>query len=106
MEREEIMGLASLIADMRRRARSRREEICSDPASEERQKRLAQDIVEFLSVEENFNRVPKSTVFAIFHYLGYSFPEHQTIMYYDMYNKVVEEANRVYTLIDPDMLRG
>ena len=105
MDLEEILSLHSLIDDMRKRALQRKEEIWNDPTSEESEKRYAEQVIKFLSIEEYFNRVPKSIVFAVFSYLGYSFDDYMITTYNRMYYKVMEEANRVYKLVDPESLQ-
>lgn len=93
----------SILSDMRRRALEMREKTYANTESTEQDKKTADDIVEFICVEDCFRRVSRSTVFAIFSYLDY-FPgeKFRTARFNEMYYKVMEEVDRKYILIDPE----
>ena len=94
----------SLLAEFRQRARERADEVFSDPASTAVDRKKAEDILTFTTVEDCYKRAPKSTVFAIIRYLGYEFPGESFIsaLYNQMYEKLIEEIDRRYILINPD----
>ena len=93
-----------MINELREKALANKERIDNDPASSEEDKKIANDTVEFLRFEDNIDKVAKSTIFAMFNYLGYSFEEDEIINYNKMYHNLIEEINKKYTLIDDGAL--
>ena len=68
--------------------------------------RFPMDFYFQLTIEEYYKEVPRSTVFGIFHYLRYKFPGESTIVAHSrMYDKLMDEVNRKYILIDPESLK-
>ncbi len=102
MKDEDILNLNSLISDMRKRATSLKEKNAS--SGNKKDEKIAEDIFTLLSVEESINRTPKSTIFAIFRFLGYFSDKNNITLYSQMYSKLVEEANREYTLIEENQI--
>ena len=94
-----------MINELREKALANKERIDNDPNSSEEEKKVAFDAVEFLRFEDNLNNVSKSTIFAMFNYLGYTFDNREAIQYNEMYNKLIDEINKQYTLIDDTYLK-
>lgn len=95
-----------LVGELRQRAKEIRDEVFSDPASTAEDRKKAEDILKFTTIEEYYKEVPRSTVFGIFHYLRYKFPGESTIVAHSrMYDKLMDEVNRKYILINPESLK-
>ncbi len=90
-----------MLEEMRKRAREKRAGVYGDPASTELDRRKADMVVEFLSKEEGFNQVPRSTVIQTFIYLGYDVSIDQ---YDELYDQVMREVNGTYVFVDPEQM--
>ena len=67
-------------------------------------KKLIKDTIEFLKYEDSIRKVPKSTVFSMFRFLGYTSDNLEMIYYNDLYNQLMDEINEVYILADEDQI--
>ncbi len=96
-----------LLVELRQRAMEIRDEVFSDPASTAADRKKAEDILTFTTIEDCFKGVPRSTVFGIFNYLRYEFPgeDLRIATFSRMYDKLMAEVNRRYKLIDPESLK-
>ena len=90
-----------MLEELRRRALEKRDEICSDPNMDEEERETADMVVEFLSKEEGFNQVAKSTILQMFVYLDY---EIDFDRYEKMYDEVMREVNQTYIYVNPEDL--
>ena len=95
----------NVLKDIRNRALRKRNMIVNSDTSTKEDIKKANNILEFVRVEDCFNKAPKSTVFAIFRYLGYQSPDFESAFYNQLYEKVIEEINRVYTFIDEETIK-
>ena len=71
----------SAINEMKRMAVDKKEEIINNPNASEEDKKCIDDIIEFLKYEDSFNKVPKSTVFAMLRFLGYKRDKYEMVYY-------------------------
>ena len=90
---------SSLLDELRQKAFAKRDELYSQDSSEEEIK-YAEDTLHFLENADNINKVPKSTIFSIFRFLGYTFDKYEMVQYNQMYDNLLEEINKVYILAD------
>ena len=88
-----------MFEELQERAKAKKAAVDNDVNSTEQDKKAAKDIVFFFSKENHFTQVPKSLIFGIFRYSDYPYDKKN---YYRMYDAVIEDINRVYTLVDPE----
>ena len=94
----------SVLNDIREKALQKENEIMNNANSSEEDKKYIADIVEFLKYEESFKKVPRSTVFSIFRFLGIRKDKHEMAYYNSLYNQILEDIDRVYTMIDESQI--
>ena len=104
MNDKELLNKDNILSEIRTRAKKRKEEIDNNNSSTEKDKKFANDVIEFLSVEDSFNKVPKSTIFAMFEYLNFNIDKHKISFYEELYEKIIEEINKKYTLIEEEQI--
>ena len=84
------------------RAREKLSELEQDPQAQEKDLVHARHILEFLRLDNEYGRLVKSTWYSFFAFLGYPVDVED---YERMYDDLLAEADRVYTLVDPEELR-
>lgn len=94
----------NILKDLRKKALEKETEINSNPNSSIEDKKLIKDTIEFLKYEDSIRKVPKSTVFSMFRFLGYTSDNLEMIYYNDLYNQLMDEINEVYILADEDQI--
>ncbi len=99
-----LLDSKDILGEMRKRITEIKNNVMNNPNSTQRERKLANDVYEFIIVEDCFNNASQSTVFAIFEYLGYSSPEYEMSFYYKLYKKVLKEVNMKYKLIDENQI--
>lgn len=99
-----LLNSEDILGDVRQRAAKNKEEVFNNPNSTDADKKKASDILEFVCVEDCFTSVPRSTIFGIFSYLGFKSPELKIALYSMMYDKIIEEINKKYILIDKSQI--
>ena len=99
-----LLNSEDILSDIRKIATENKEKVFNDSNSTDEDKKKASDILEFVSVEDCFTRAPRSTIFGIFNYLGITCPELKIALYSMLYDKIIEEVNKKYTLIDDSQI--
>lgn len=90
-----------MLDDLRKKAIERKNIIYTNKNSTFEDKEKINDIIQLLSKEDNLNKVSRSTVLAIFNFLGYDY-QNNIKNYFDMYDKLMNEVNKTYTLIETE----
>ncbi len=95
--------MSSILSEIREKARQKQEEINADPNATEQDKKLIADTIEFLKYEISFKKVPRSTVLALLRFIGCS---ESVLELMEIYDKIIEEIDRVYILVDPEQFQS
>ena len=95
-----------LWTELRNKARENRDRVCADPNSTPEERKTAEDILKLYIYDEYIRKMPRSTMFASFLYLGYTFEgeKFKVSKWNQMYYQLMEDIDRKYILIDPDTL--
>ena len=94
----------NILKDMRKRALEKEIEINNNSNSSEEDKKLIKDTIELLKYSDGIGKVPKSTVFSIFRFLGYTNENLEMIYYNDLYNRLMDEINEIYVLASEEQI--
>ena len=95
----------NVLEDIRKRALEYKESVFNNPESTEEDKKTASDILEFVIVEDSFNKVPRSVVFNIFNFLGLDTPNYKISFFNQLYYKILDEVNKKYTFVDEESIK-
>lgn len=88
-----------MLEELRQKAREKAESLNNDPNALEKDKRFANQIVEYFSKEGGIKQVPQSIFNAVITFLGYP----RNIKLADeMYEKMIEDIDRVYYFVEID----
>ena len=81
-------------------AKKKYKEVLENPNSDQDEKDYAKILVDFFQNEDAIREAPKIIPTAAFAYYGYDFETS-----YKMYDELMEEINKKYILIHPDVLK-
>lgn len=92
-----------MIEELLQKAEEKKAKIDADIHATEREKKAIDMVFRFLAMDDGFDVVPDSTIFAIFTFLGYEFDLRN---YKKMIEEATEESHKRYVYVDPEDLRG
>ena len=88
-----------LLTEIREKIRIKKESVLADPDETEADKRFIVTSEKLFQDSDAILNCPRSVILGLLMYVGYPHAETRTV-----YDELIEELNRVYTMIDPDSL--
>ena len=88
-----------LLNEIREKIKIKIEEIANDPSVIDENKKFMNSAEKLFNNRDAILQCPKSVILGTLLYIGYPYSEIR-----DVYDKLIEELNKVYKMVDPDDL--